>query len=668
MRVHFWGTRGSVPTPGPATIRFGGNTSCVEVVAADGTCVVLDCGTGARELGLALLAAGPPPIHILLTHTHWDHIQGFPFFAPAYLPGAIINMYATHGLESTLEEALSGQMQHTYFPVRLSELRAQIAVHEVGEGTFRVGGITIHTQYLNHTAPCLGYRLEAGGVSLVYATDHEPFWWEGPKTAPAERLLHPGDRRHIEWLAGADLVIHDGQFTDAEYPAKRSWGHSSVEYATDLAILAGVKRLVLFHHDPTRMDQMVARIAQRMLRRARKQGSNLDVIAAAEGLDIELPEAATTQPGAVAGTRPVITHGRSVMLAGGDEVELVAVRQALEPDGYRFVTTGSVDRLGHQLAQECPDLLILAQRQDEGSPVALAQRLRAGSPVDDLPIIIMAREVGPNAAGLLSLGTDIVLRPWSAPMLRARLRAWLGRAALLQPAQPVRPTRRLLSTGQQLPTLFRGLPARARALFLDSARPVSLLPGEVLVHENQPASGVYLIRTGTVSISISGSDGQQIHLGTAGPGETIGELAVLGGGHHSATVVALGPIMADHLPPDAFLAIVAASPEAMLRLLRLLTARLRASDARIVELASTGLYNRVVQLLLEGSGHAAGPTALDTASLVHHVQAGSEQLRRVVMLLEAHGLIRTGPKGVEVLDPQGLRRLIGLDEAGSGES
>src|SRR5919106_396133 len=360
MRIRFWGTRGSVPAPGLATARFGGNTSCVEVVSDDGTCVVLDCGTGARELGLALLAAGPLPIHLLLTHTHWDHIQGFPFFAPAYLPGATLNVYAAPGLETTLEEALSGQMQHTYFPVRLSELRAQIAVHEVGEGTFQVGGITIHTQYLNHTAPCLGYRLEAGGVSVVYATDHEPFWWERPKATPTERLLHPGDRRHVEWLAGADLVIHDGQFTDAEYPAKRNWGHSSIEYATDLATLAGVKRLALFHHDPTRTDQMVARLAQRMLRRARRQGSTLDVIAAAEGQDLELLETGTTLPGTASGTRPVITHGRSVMLAGGDEEELAAVRRALEPDGYRFISAGSVEHLGDELARERPDLLILA--------------------------------------------------------------------------------------------------------------------------------------------------------------------------------------------------------------------------------------------------------------------------------------------------------------------
>jgi CRP-like cAMP-binding protein/phosphoribosyl 1,2-cyclic phosphodiesterase len=640
----------------------------VEVVAADGTCVVLDCGTGARELGLALLAAGPPPIHLLLTHTHWDHIQGFPFFAPAYLPGTIINVYATPGLERTLEEALSGQMQHTYFPVRLSELRARIAVHEVGEGTFRVGGVTIHTQYLNHTSPCLGYRLEAGGVSVVYATDHEPFWWEGPKAAPAERLLHPGDRRHLEWLAGADLVIHDGQFTDAEYPAKRNWGHSSIEYATDLAILAGVKRLVLFHHDPTRTDQVVGRLAQRMLRRARKHGSNLDVMAAAEGLDLELPETAATPPRIVAGTRPVVTRGCCVMLAGGDEAELAAVRRALEPDGYRFIAAVSVERLGDELAGERPDLLILAPRLDEDSPVALAQRLRTGSPVGDLPIIIPAREVGPDAAGLLSLGTDIVLRPWSAPMLRARLRAWLGRSALLQPARPVRPSRRPLSTGQQIPALFRGLPARAQTLFLDSARPVRLLPGEVLVHEDQPASGVYLIRTGRVSISITGPDGRQIHLGTAGPGEAIGELTALGGGHHSATVVALSPVVADHVPQDAFLAILVASPEAMLRLLRLLTARLRASDVRLIELASSGLYNRVIQLLLEGSGNAAGPTGLDAASLARRVQASSEQLRRAVMLLETKGLVRTGPKGFEVLDPRGLHRLMGQNDAVSGES
>jgi CRP/FNR family transcriptional regulator, cyclic AMP receptor protein len=171
-----------------------------------------------------------------------------------------------------------------------------------------------------------------------------------------------------------------------------------------------------------------------------------------------------------------------------------------------------------------------------------------------------------------------------------------------------------------------------------------------------------------VSISITGPDGRQIYLGTAGPGDPIGELAALGGGHYNATAVALRPVVADYVPQDAFLAILAASPEAMLRLLRLLTTRLRINDTRIVELASTGLYNRVIQLLLEGSGHVAGPTGLDAASLASRVEGGPEQPRRAVTLLEAQGFIRTGPKGVEVLDPQGLRRLIGQDDVASGQS
>jgi len=169
-------------------------------------------------------------------------------------------------------------------------------------------------------------------------------------------------------------------------------------------------------------------------------------------------------------------------------------------------------------------------------------------------------------------------------------------------------------------------------------------------------------------ISISGADGQQIHLGTAGPGEAIGELAALGGGHHSANVVAKSPVLAEYLPQDAFLAILVAFPEAMLRLLRSLTRRLRASDMRIVELSSTGLYNRIIQHLLEKSGNATGPTGLDSDSLAHRVHADSEQVCGAVALLEAQGFVRTGPEGFEVLDPYGLRWLIGQDDGAGGES
>jgi phosphoribosyl 1,2-cyclic phosphodiesterase len=251
---------------------------------------VLDCGTGARELGLALVATNASTVNLLLSHTHWDHIQGFPFFAPAYRSGARLNIYAASDPAFSVEELLAGQMRPVYFPVSWDELSARLAVHEVKEGIFSIGGITVRAQLLNHTTPCLGYRLEAEGLSVVYATDHAPFWWEGSEVDLAERLRHEGDRRHAEWLAGADLLIHDAQYPDAEYAVKRNWGHSPIEYATDLAIPAGVKRLALFHHDPARTDRAMTQLVRRMQKRVPDRGSNLDVVAASEGLDIELPE------------------------------------------------------------------------------------------------------------------------------------------------------------------------------------------------------------------------------------------------------------------------------------------------------------------------------------------------------------------------------------------
>ena len=162
--IRFWGTRGSIPTPGRGTTLYGGNTRGVEVRAEDGTVIILDCGTGARPLGLDLLSRAPslPPMHILVTHTHWDHIQGFPFFLPAYLAGTRLTVYGARGLDRTLEGSLSGQMQHTYFPVQLDELRADIAFEEVAEERFRVGPYRVTSQLINHTTATVAYRLEAG--------------------------------------------------------------------------------------------------------------------------------------------------------------------------------------------------------------------------------------------------------------------------------------------------------------------------------------------------------------------------------------------------------------------------------------------------------------------------------------------------------------------------
>ncbi len=257
MQIRFWGTRGSIAAPGSNTITYGGNTSCVEVRASDGTVLVLDCGTGARDLGLHLTRTMPHPLrlHLFIGHTHWDHIQGFPFFVPAFLPGAELNIYAPVGFQRSLEEAMAGQMEYSYFPVKLRELRSRIHFTELDEGFFRVGDVLVETQYLNHTAPTIAYRMTSGGATFAYVTDHEPFW------SPTGQIsAHPGDERHIAFMRGADLVIHDAQYTEEEYRGKIGWGHSSAEYAVDVAHAADVGRLVLFHHDPAHDDETIARM------------------------------------------------------------------------------------------------------------------------------------------------------------------------------------------------------------------------------------------------------------------------------------------------------------------------------------------------------------------------------------------------------------------------
>src|SRR5688500_15078749 len=257
MRIQFWGTRGSLARPGPATLRYGGNTPCVEVNGPDGTLIVLDCGTGAHDLGQRIVASRPRPIrgHILLSHTHWDHIQGFPFFAPLFVPGTRITVCGPEGSGRSLREVLAGQMEFTYFPVDIGQLPASITFQELGEGTYEIGGARIIAQYLHHPTMTLGYRVEADGAALVYACDHEPFsetlWHDDPARSHAESIVHEGDRRHARFMAGADMVIHDAQYTPEEFLSKKNWGHSTYEYAVGLAAAAEVRNLVLTHHDPT---------------------------------------------------------------------------------------------------------------------------------------------------------------------------------------------------------------------------------------------------------------------------------------------------------------------------------------------------------------------------------------------------------------------------------
>jgi ribonuclease BN (tRNA processing enzyme) len=285
MHVRFFGTRGSIATPGPSTLRYGGNTSCVEVRSSAGTLIVVDMGTGAAVLGRELAARGEPLRgHILISHTHWDHIQGIPFFPPLLAPGNEWDIYAPRGFGQTLRDTLAGQMQYTYFPVSLEQLGATIRYHDLVEGHLQLGDVEVTSRYLNHGALTLGYRLEADGVAVVYACDHEPH----------SRLLATGagdisgeDRRHAEFLAGADLVMHDAQYLASEYPQKIGWGHSTVEYVLAVARFAGVKQLALTHHDPRRDDAALDDVVG-ALRAESRRTAGPHIFAAAEGHELEL--------------------------------------------------------------------------------------------------------------------------------------------------------------------------------------------------------------------------------------------------------------------------------------------------------------------------------------------------------------------------------------------
>jgi phosphoribosyl 1,2-cyclic phosphodiesterase len=292
MLARFWGTRGSIAAPGPGTTHFGGNTSCVELATPSGGILILDCGTGARSLGNRLLAraSGPISATILLTHTHWDHIQGFPFFAPLFQPDNCFQVYGPEGAHRSLRDALAGQMEHQYFPVELDQLAARMSYQDLCEGTYEIAGLQVRAQQLNHPSPTLGYRIEAPGTCICYLCDHEPYcdelWRAGATPGKIESILEEGDRRHAEYMQGADVVIHEAQYTPDEYPSRRHWGHSTYPYVVELAAMAGVRRLYLTHHDPSHDDQFIAGLEKRAQELARSLDSGLEVCCAYEGCEI----------------------------------------------------------------------------------------------------------------------------------------------------------------------------------------------------------------------------------------------------------------------------------------------------------------------------------------------------------------------------------------------
>ncbi|GAB4363934.1 MAG: MBL fold metallo-hydrolase [Calditrichia bacterium] len=302
IKIKFWGVRGSIPTPGSSTLKYGGNTSCVELKLKDNVHFILDAGSGIRELGKALVKEKKSiRAYIFISHFHWDHIQGLPFFRPAYVKGNKITIIGSDDTSLNLDQIIAFQMDPTYFPIAIQDMLAEIEFRSIKEETLEIEDVEIQTIYLNHPGYALGYRLNYNGNSLVYISDNEPFYhlntqnqFKNKQTKSLnladlfDNFVENKDERLVQFCRGADILIHDTQYLPEEYLEKITWGHSPFNFTVDLAIRSQVKQLILFHHDPDHDDETVDRIEALSRKIINKRGIPLKCLAAREGMELQL--------------------------------------------------------------------------------------------------------------------------------------------------------------------------------------------------------------------------------------------------------------------------------------------------------------------------------------------------------------------------------------------
>lgn len=295
MKIRFWGVRGSIPTPGPEMVRYGGNTTCIEIRTDENELIILDGGSGIYPLSRVLMDEMPLDAHIFISHTHWDHIHGLPFFTPLFIPDNRINIYGGYDLitQKGIEHAVSTQFQYSYFPIREAELKARIHYFTLAAGeTVRVGETNVTPFLMNHPVLDFGYRVDCRGKSVFFTGDHEPYWniYEPHEKqyAEYESLIRRQEQAVIEGMSDVELLIADSSYTNEEYPAKKGWGHGTFDSSIRMAELAKVRQLVFTHYEPTRTDRDLDLIRAELIERYPRASRNFDFHFASEGRIFEL--------------------------------------------------------------------------------------------------------------------------------------------------------------------------------------------------------------------------------------------------------------------------------------------------------------------------------------------------------------------------------------------